>query len=50
MEVLGVKKSRHVPRIRIHPTNSNIVYAAVLGNIYKPSEERGVYKSVDGGG
>ncbi|MGB5320008.1 WD40/YVTN/BNR-like repeat-containing protein [Eudoraea sp.] len=46
---LGLKKSRHVPRIRIHPTNSNIVYAAVLGNIYKPSEERGVYKSVDGG-
>jgi len=45
----GLKKSRHVPRIAIHPTNSNIVYAGVLGNIYKPTQERGVYKSTDGG-
>ncbi len=45
----GLKNSRHVPRIRIHPTDHNIVYAAVLGNIYKPTEERGVYKSTDGG-
>jgi len=45
----GLKKSRHVPRIRIHPTNPDIVYAAVLGNIYKPTQERGVYKSIDGG-
>lgn len=46
---LGLKNSRHVPRIAIDPTNHNIVYAAVLGNIYKPSQERGVYKSIDGG-
>ncbi len=46
---LGLKKSRHVSRIAIHPTNANIVYAAVLGNIYKPGNERGIYKSVDGG-
>jgi photosystem II stability/assembly factor-like uncharacterized protein len=45
----GLKKSRHVPRIRIHPTNSDIVYAAVLGNIYKPTQDRGIYKSTDGG-
>ncbi len=45
----GLPKSRHVPRIRIHPTDHNIVYAAVLGNIYKPTQERGVYKSIDGG-
>ncbi len=45
----GLPKSRHIPRIRIHPKNADIVYAAVLGNIYKPSEDRGVYKSVDGG-
>ena len=45
----GLKSSRHVPRIAVHPTNHNIVYAAVLGNIYKPTQERGVYKSVDGG-
>ena len=45
----GLKNSRHIPRIAIHPTNSDIVYAGVLGNIYKPTEDRGLYKSVDGG-
>ncbi|WPY98811.1 VPS10 domain-containing protein [Christiangramia sp. OXR-203] len=45
----GLKNSRHVPRIVIHPKDYNTVYAAVLGNIYKPTEERGVYKSTDGG-
>ncbi len=45
----GLKKSRHVPRIRIHPTNADVVYAAVLGNIYKPTQDRGIYKSTDGG-
>ena len=45
----GLEKSRHVPRIRVHPTDYNTVYAAVLGNIYKPTKERGVYKSTDGG-
>ncbi|MEM9648099.1 MAG: glycosyl hydrolase, partial [Bacteroidota bacterium] len=48
-EKAGLEKSRHVPRIRIHPTDYNTVYAAVLGNIYKPTKERGVYKSSDGG-
>ncbi|QXP56419.1 glycosyl hydrolase [Cellulophaga sp. HaHa_2_95] len=46
---VGLEKSRHVPRLRVHPTNSDIVYAAVLGNIYKPTQERGIYKSIDGG-
>ena len=45
----GLPKSRHIPRIVIHPNDHNIVYAAVLGNIYKPTEERGVFKSTDGG-
>ncbi len=45
----GLENSRHVPRIVVDPTNHNIVYAGVLGNIYKPTEERGVYKSEDGG-
>ena len=45
----GLPRSRHVPRIVIDPNNSDIVYAAVLGNIYKPTLERGVYKSIDGG-
>ena len=45
----GLINSRHIPRIAVHPTNHNIVYAGVLGNIYKPTQERGVYKSTDGG-
>lgn len=48
-KALGLSQSRHIPRIRIHPSNPDIVYAAVLGNIYKPSKDRGVYKSIDGG-
>ncbi|MGB6152097.1 MAG: glycosyl hydrolase, partial [Pricia sp.] len=46
---VGLENSRHVPRIRIHPKDPDIVYAAVLGNIYKPTEDRGIYKSTDGG-
>ncbi len=45
----GLPKSRHIPRIVIDPQNPEIVYAAVLGNIYKPTQNRGVYKSIDGG-
>ena len=45
----GLEKSRHVPRIVVHPADYNTVYAAVLGDIYKPTQERGVYKSTDGG-
>jgi len=46
---LGFEKSRHITRIRIHPQNPDIVYAAVLGDLFKSSEERGIYKSTDGG-
>ena len=46
---VGLEKGRHIPRIATHPKNHQIVYAAVLGDIYKPSQERGVYKSTDGG-
>ena len=46
---IGLEESRHIPRVRIHPENPDIVYAAVLGDLYKSTEERGVYKSTDGG-
>ncbi len=45
----GLKASRHIPRIRIHPKNPDLVYAAVLGDLFKSSDERGVYRSEDGG-
>lgn len=46
---IGLPNSRHVPRIKVDPNNADVVYAAVLGNIYKPTPNRGVYKSTDGG-
>ncbi len=46
---IGLKNSRHIPRIQIHPKNPDLVYAAVLGDLYKSSDERGVYRSKDGG-
>lgn len=46
---VGLSDSHHIPRIRIHPKNPDLVYAAVLGHLYGPSEERGVYRSKDGG-
>lgn len=46
---IGLKNSRHVSRIRIHPKNPDLVYAAVIGDLFKPSDDRGVYRSKDGG-
>lgn len=48
-EQMGLKDSRHISRIRIDKEDPNLVYAAVMGDLYKDSEERGVYKSTDGG-
>jgi photosystem II stability/assembly factor-like uncharacterized protein len=45
----GLKNSRHIPRIRVHPANADIAYAAVLGDLFKASEERGLYRTLDGG-
>ena len=42
-------KSRFIARLRIHPTNPDVVYAAVLGDVFKPDATRGVYKTNDGG-
>ena len=46
---IGLPNARHIPRIRIHPKNPDLVYAAVLGDLYKSNEERGIYRSKDGG-
>ena len=46
---IGLDKSYHISRIRIHPKNPDLVYAAVMGNLYRDTEERGVYRSKDGG-
>ncbi len=46
---VGLADSRHIPRIRIHPRDPDLVYAAALGHLYGPNPERGVYRSKDGG-
>ncbi|ASV32705.1 VPS10 domain-containing protein [Maribacter cobaltidurans] len=46
---LGLEETQAIARIRIHPTNADIVYVAALGHPYGDNEERGVFKSVDGG-
>ena len=46
---IGFEKSEVISKIRIHPTNPEIVFVAAFGKYSKPNEERGVYKSTDGG-
>ena len=46
---IGLPKSEHISRIRIHPENPDIVYVGVIGNLWKPNSERGLYKTNDGG-
>ncbi|MEM8531588.1 MAG: glycosyl hydrolase [Chloroflexota bacterium] len=46
---LGLEHTRHIAKIRIHPTNPDIVYVAALGHAFGPNKERGIYRSVDGG-
>ncbi|MGB4847620.1 MAG: glycosyl hydrolase [Saprospiraceae bacterium] len=46
---IGLENSKQIPRVRVDPHNPDIVYAAVLGDLYKDTKERGIYKSVDGG-
>lgn len=46
---IGLTDSKHITRIRIHPKNPDIVYVAALGNLWKPNEMRGIFRSMDGG-
>jgi len=46
---IGLPESQAIGRMRVHPTNCDLVYAAVLGHHYGPNEERGIYRSRDGG-
>ncbi|WP_091412277.1 VPS10 domain-containing protein [Aquimarina amphilecti] len=46
---IGLEKTRHISDVIIHPTNPNIIYVAAQGAQYAPTNERGIYKSTDGG-
>jgi photosystem II stability/assembly factor-like uncharacterized protein len=46
---LGLPESHHIGKIQLHPTDENTAWVAVLGHLYSPNKERGVYKTTDGG-
>lgn len=46
---IGLDNSRHIVRLKIHPKNPDLVYAAVMGDLYKSSDVRGIYRTKDGG-
>lgn len=46
---LGLKDTRHIARILIHPTNPDIAYVGALGHAFGPNDERGVFITTDGG-
>jgi photosystem II stability/assembly factor-like uncharacterized protein len=48
-EHIGFRDTDAISKVRIHPTNPDVVFAAVFGKYGADSEERGVYKSTDGG-
>ena len=48
-KAIGLPNARHIAAIRIHPKNPDLVYVAVQGALYGPSQDRGVYRSTDGG-
>ncbi|HEX6046727.1 MAG TPA: hypothetical protein VFZ22_19705 [Pyrinomonadaceae bacterium] len=46
---IGLEDTRQIARIRINPKNPDVVYVAALGHVWGPNEQRGVFRSKDGG-
>jgi len=46
---IGLENTASIGRVRLHPTDPNIAYVAAVGNLWKPTSDRGVYKTIDGG-
>ena len=46
---VGLDDTRQISRVRVHPRNPDIVYVAALGHVFGPNEQRGVFRSTDGG-
>ena len=44
---IGLTDSHHIPRVRIHPRNPDLVYAAVMVQLHGPNEQRGIFRSED---
>jgi len=46
---VGLKDTRHIARVRVHPANPDLVYVAAQGHAWGPNPERGIFRSQDGG-
>src|SRR6266516_2606852 len=46
---MGLKETHHIGRMAIHPSNPDVVFAAAMGHLWGPNEERGLYRTKDGG-
>ena len=46
---LGLEDTRNIAKVRIHPRDPNLVYVAALGHAHGPNEQRGIFRSHDGG-
>jgi photosystem II stability/assembly factor-like uncharacterized protein len=46
---IGLRDSKFIGKIAVHPTNPDLVYVAALGDVFGPHRERGVFRSKDGG-
>ena len=46
---MGLKKSEHISKILVHPSNSDVIWVAAQGPLWSKGDERGLYKSTDGG-
>jgi photosystem II stability/assembly factor-like uncharacterized protein len=48
-EAMGLKDTQSIARVVVHPKDPNIVYVAAVGHLFGPNQERGLYKTTDGG-
>ncbi|MCC6241611.1 MAG: glycosyl hydrolase [Gemmatimonadaceae bacterium] len=48
-ENIGLNDTRQIAKVRVHPTNPNLVYVAAQGHVWGPNAERGIFRSKDGG-
>jgi photosystem II stability/assembly factor-like uncharacterized protein len=46
---IGLENTRQIARVRVNPKNPDLVYVAALGHVWAPNDERGIYRSKDGG-
>ncbi len=46
---IGLEGTAAIAKVRLHPTDANVAYAAAAGNLWKAGPDRGVYKTTDGG-